>query len=180
MAFAGPRNGPRVVVEGLARLEYRGYDSWGVAARTDRTIACVKDVGKLGTVPAELLEDDGLSPAIGHVRWATHGGVTQANAHPHISGDGRIAVVHNGIIENYQALRRELREQGCEFRSETDTEVLPNLIARELERTDSLADAVRAALALVEGSFAVAVLDRDSRTLIGAAVQPAGAGGRRE
>jgi glutamine---fructose-6-phosphate transaminase (isomerizing) len=168
MAFAGRRNGPTIVAQGLARLEYRGYDSWGIAARSTGSIACAKDVGKLGDVPPEMLDGDSLSPAIGHVRWATHGGVTQANAHPHLSQDGRIAVVHNGIIENYQALRRELRAEGVVFESETDTEVIPHLISRELARTHSLSEATRAALAQVEGSFAVAVIDRDSRILIGA------------
>ncbi len=168
MAYSGRRNGPTIVSEGLARLEYRGYDSWGIAARADHAVVCVKDIGKLGSVPAELLEEPSLSPAIGHVRWATHGGVSQANAHPHLSQDGRIAVVHNGIIENYQALRRELRAEGCVFQSETDTEVIPHLIARELRRTASLPEATRAALAQLEGSFAVAVVDRDSHMLLGA------------
>lgn len=108
------------------------------------------------------------TPGIGHVRWATHGSVTDANAHPHLSPDGRIAVVHNGIVENFQELRREQTRKGASFASDTDTEVIAHLIAEELERGGELTDAVRAALGRLEGSYALAILDRESGTLVGA------------
>lgn len=126
----------RMVVEGLKRLEYRGYDSWGVACKTAEGIAIRKDIGKISTVnAAEFLKPCTL--AMAHTRWATHGGVTQANAHPHVSCDGRIVVVLNGIIENYESLREELRGKGHTFVSTTDTEVIPHLIEEEMKHGDA-------------------------------------------
>jgi len=167
IGYLGDLPAHEIVIEGLRRLEYRGYDSWGIAIRADGQLACHKDVGRIADVRSAELATPGRA-CVGHVRWATHGGVTRGNAHPHLSGDGRIAVVHNGIIENYQALRHELEAKGHRFRSETDTEVIPHLVAEELRSTPDLAEATRRALLQLEGSYAIALLDRDTGTMIGA------------
>ena len=159
------------ILDGLRVLEYRGYDSAGVAAALPEGVAIRRRAGRIEALRAALedaaLEDGALSEArcgVGHTRWATHGPPNELNAHPHSDQSGRIALVHNGIVENHQELRRELEEQGVEFRSDTDTEVIVHLIARELERLEgesgeaTLADGVREALKLVEGYYAIAVL----------------------
>ncbi|MFH1444203.1 MAG: glutamine--fructose-6-phosphate transaminase (isomerizing) [Candidatus Peregrinibacteria bacterium] len=125
-----------LVVQGLKRLEYRGYDSWGVACKTEEGIVIRKDIGKISTVDARDFEQSS-SLAMAHTRWATHGGVTTENAHPHISCDGKIIVVLNGIIENYEALREELKTKGHTFVSSTDTEVIPHLIEEEMKVRES-------------------------------------------
>ncbi len=148
------------LVEGLRVLEYRGYDSCGVAVVDGGAIAIRRKVGRLSELE-KLLGDGALSGAcagVGHTRWATHGKPSDENAHPHSDGSGRLALVHNGIIENYLELRRELQAEGRVFTSETDTEVLSHLVGRELARGRGLADAVRAALARVSGYYAIAVL----------------------
>ncbi|MCK9356715.1 MAG: glutamine--fructose-6-phosphate transaminase (isomerizing) [Dehalococcoidia bacterium] len=151
------------VLEGLRRLEYRGYDSAGVAAVCDGALVVRKDVGHIDEVDA--LQHLGAlvgDIAIGHTRWATHGGVTQANAHPHTDASGRVAVVHNGIIENYLPLRAELESQGVVFASETDTEVIPHLISAQLHNGHpALEDAVRAVCARLEGSYAFVAVSAD-------------------
>ncbi|MCE9594915.1 MAG: glutamine--fructose-6-phosphate transaminase (isomerizing) [Planctomycetes bacterium] len=148
------------LVEGLRKLEYRGYDSCGVAVADGGAIAIRRKVGRLSELEA-LLADGALANApagIGHTRWATHGKPSDENAHPHSDGSGRMALVHNGIIENYLELRRELQAEGRKFSSETDTEVLSHLVGREIARGKGLADAVRAALARVHGYYAIAVM----------------------
>ena len=148
------------LVAGLRTLEYRGYDSVGVAVVRDGEISIRKQSGRIGELE-EALEREAFPDAsigIGHSRWATHGPPTDENAHPHPDAALGLALVHNGIIENYLELRASLAADGIEFRSQTDTEVLAHLVSRELEHTASLADALREALRAVKGYYAVAVL----------------------
>nr|WP_269821780.1 glutamine--fructose-6-phosphate transaminase (isomerizing) [Nocardia asteroides] len=144
----------------LAVLEYRGYDSWGLAALTDDSLAVVKDTGSIGKALREgrLSELPEASLALGHTRWATHGGVTAANAHPHLSYNGAVAIVHNGVIENHLQLRRELEASGVSFASDTDSEVAAHLIARHLEQGASMRDAIAATTAALSGEYALAVI----------------------
>ena len=131
VGYTGSQNAAPVLLEGLKKLEYRGYDSAGLAVIQGNTIQISKVTGRIANL-CEKTQDGRLTPGttgIGHTRWATHGAPTDTNAHPHASNDGRFAVVHNGIIENYVELRRELTEKGYHFESETDTEVFAHLIA---------------------------------------------------
>ncbi len=150
-----------VIIAGLQRLEYRGYDSAGVVMDDGDRLRVVKRGGKLGVLVAAL-DGQGLvgTVGIGHTRWATHGAPTDRNAHPHTDPSGRIAVVHNGIIENYEALQATLPD--AEFTSDTDTEVVAHLVAREVAGGADLADAVRTVLRSLEGAFALCVQDRDT------------------
>ena len=158
----GERNIVPVLVEGLRRLEYRGYDSAGVAVlKDDQSIGLSKTVGKV----AELDEKLKLDPLKGHLgvahtRWATHGGVTDANAHPHLSGD-RVAVIHNGIIENYESIKKDLEKKGYEFLSETDTEVAAHLVHDFLKQGLDLTEAVQKSVAQFSGAFALLVFDAE-------------------
>ncbi|MGI8985167.1 MAG: glutamine--fructose-6-phosphate transaminase (isomerizing) [Acidimicrobiales bacterium] len=158
-----------LLLDGLSRLEYRGYDSSGVALVGAERVWVRRRAGKL----AELIGAVGDAPpavvGIGHTRWATHGGPTELNAHPHTDCTGALALVHNGIIENHVELGDELVSAGHDLRSETDTEVLAHLVESGLAAGAGLADAVRAALARVEGSYAVAVVHADDPELIVAA-----------
>lgn len=157
----------KIAVEGLKNLEYRGYDSWGVACAEKDGLHVTKNTGPIGTVSTDQF-DRPCSLAIAHTRWATHGGVTQRNAHPHLSEDGTIAVVHNGIVENYLELRRDLKTKGHTFKSETDTEVIPHLIEEEFKNTKDFAAAVRSACTHFEGRFAILALHMPSQTLVAA------------
>jgi glucosamine--fructose-6-phosphate aminotransferase (isomerizing) len=156
VGYVGRQDAVPVLVEGLARLEYRGYDSAGVAVVKNGTLRAHKAEGKVRELAASLPKRLAGPAGIAHTRWATHGEPSDRNAHPHLDATGRIAVVHNGILENAAALREELEAAGVEFASDTDTEVLAHLIARQ--DTD-LESAVRAALARVEGTYGLAVLD---------------------
>jgi glucosamine--fructose-6-phosphate aminotransferase (isomerizing) len=156
------RNITAVLVEGLHRLEYRGYDSAGVVvAQSNQELALVRTTGKVAELEAKLRSHP-LTGHLGiaHTRWATHGGVTEANAHPHVSR-GRVAVIHNGIIENYQEIKAELIAAGYEFRSETDTEVAAHLIHRLLEEGHGLVEAVRLAVKRFAGAYALLVIDAE-------------------
>ncbi len=163
IGYTGPRKTTSVLLEGLRRLEYRGYDSAGIAVGGGeyggRPLGIVKQVGKIAALKAAMPADLEGSWGIGHTRWATHGGVTQANAHPHTDGAGKIAVVHNGIIENHHALKSMLEKKGYAFTSETDSEVIPHLIA-EYYKGDLL-EAVVAAIQNLEGTYGIAVIHAD-------------------
>lgn len=167
IAYKGAKDGVSVVLDGLRRLEYRGYDSWGIAVAAG-PIQTVKQIGKIGEVERSQLNElgEGRRTAIGHSRWATTGAVTLYNAHPHSSNDGSLALVHNGIVENFHELRSELLSKGYSFASETDSEVIANLI-QDSRRVLPLSEAVRAAFNRLEGRNAIVVLDQASQDLIG-------------
>ncbi|WP_456457240.1 glutamine--fructose-6-phosphate transaminase (isomerizing) [Thermovibrio sp.] len=159
VGYVGKDNAKCVLVESLKRLEYRGYDSAGVALLTDEGIKTFKKVGKLRDFQIELNKLNIYSNVgIGHTRWATHGSPSLNNAHPHLSCDGKVALVHNGIIENYASLKRELLSKGHKFVSETDTEVIVHLIEEELKSSDSFFSAFLKAINRLKGSFAVSVI----------------------
>ncbi|MGB7820207.1 MAG: glutamine--fructose-6-phosphate transaminase (isomerizing) [Ornithinibacter sp.] len=168
VGYVGPSMDDRaqdVVMEGLARLEYRGYDSAGIAMVTERGIEAEKRAGKLENLRAALdAHPLGASrTAIGHTRWATHGGPTDGNAHPHRGGEhGALALIHNGIIENFHTLKRELLAEGVEFTSETDTEVAAKLVGREYDRSHDLTTALRAVVNRLEGAFTLLAVHADS------------------
>jgi glucosamine--fructose-6-phosphate aminotransferase (isomerizing) len=169
VGYAGKSSAAPVIVDGLRRLEYRGYDSAGIAVHDGRAIEVVRTLGKL-RVLSEALGKKPLagSLGIGHTRWATHGRPSEENAHPHVAG--KVAVVHNGIIENHATLRRQLIDQGVRFSSDTDTEIIAHLVDRGLKQgAASLFDAVRAALGHVTGAYAIAVLSEDEPGTIVAA-----------
>src|SRR5262245_61174379 len=156
VGYTGRREAEPILLDGLARLEYRGYDSAGVAILNGR-LTVRKCAGRLANLRKLLDRQPAPGNAgISHTRWATHGGATDANAHPHVGGDGAVAVVHNGVIENYTALKRQLEAQGYRFRSDTDTEVVAHLIASYLE--DDLVEAVRRAAQHLKGTYGLAVL----------------------
>lgn len=158
VGYVGPEDAYEILIEGLARLEYRGYDSAGVAL-LDEGVVVKKRAGKIAELTSALAgEPPSGRVGIGHTRWATHGAPTTRNAHPHTDCSGAIAVVHNGIIENHAELRRRLEEAGHAFRSDTDTEVLAHLVESGLDGGADLALAVRRALTDVAGSFALAVI----------------------
>ncbi|MEU9045051.1 MULTISPECIES: glutamine--fructose-6-phosphate transaminase (isomerizing) [unclassified Kitasatospora] len=162
VAYIGPKDATPFLLEGLARLEYRGYDSAGVAV-TGRSggIKLRKVKGRVADLAAAVPARFKGTTGIGHTRWATHGVPSDANAHPHLDNAERIAVVHNGIIENADELRVKLAADGAVFRSETDTEVLAHLIAAHITEGVELEDAVRAALGRVVGTYGIAVLDAE-------------------
>ncbi|MDQ3538188.1 MAG: glutamine--fructose-6-phosphate transaminase (isomerizing) [Actinomycetota bacterium] len=167
IGYTGPDEALPVLLDGLGRLEYRGYDSAGVAVLGDGLLI-VKREGKLVNLRAALDGADvGGTAGLGHTRWATHGVPNDPNAHPHTDGSGDLAVVHNGIFENYAALRTELAAQGHVFTSDTDTEVIAHLIGALREEVGGdLAAAVRAAMRRIDGAFALAVIDRQHPSVI--------------
>jgi len=166
VGYVGSQSALDVVMAGLKRLEYRGYDSAGVAVPADGGLAAAKKAGKLVNLEKELTERPlpAGTTGIGHTRWATHGGPTDANAHPHLDNAGRVAVVHNGIIENFAALRAELAERGHELLSETDTEAVAHLLAEEFSVTSDLAEAMRLVCRRLEALSRWSRCTRTSRT----------------
>ena len=164
-AGTAERDAKNVIVEGLRRLEYRGYDSAGVAVANNGVIECRKKAGKVADLEAEI-SDNPIAASklgIGHTRWATHGGPTDANAHPHVVGDGRMAVVHNGIIENFSALKAELVDKGYRFVSETDTEVAGTLLLDiyDKEADGDLTRAMQLTAQRLEGAFTLLAIHAD-------------------
>ncbi len=168
VGYVGPRNASPLLLEGLKRLEYRGYDSAGVAIMNGVGVETVKEAGKISRLEAMLASNPIVgTTGIAHTRWATHGAPNQVNAHPQVSGDGSVAVVHNGIIENATVLRKMLEARGYVFRSETDTEVLAHLIEECFD--GNLEDAVIEALRQVEGTYGIAVVSSiDSHKIVAA------------
>lgn len=163
VGYVGGQSALDVVVAGLKRLEYRGYDSAGVAVLADGGLATAKRAGKLVNLEKEL-KDRPLpsgSTALGHTRWATHGGPTDVNAHPHLDNAGRVAVVHNGIIENFALLRAELSTRGHELLSETDSEVVGHLLAESFSSCGDLAEAMRQVCRRLEGAFTLVAVHAD-------------------
>jgi glutamine---fructose-6-phosphate transaminase (isomerizing) len=167
VGYVGPEEALPIILEGLGHLEYRGYDSAGVAV-LDGDLQVVKKAGKLAALEKELSENGSPrgSVGMGHTRWATHGQPTDRNAHPHLDCRERIAVIHNGIIENFQELKTRLLDAGHIFVSDTDTEVVAHLIEDGAKDGSGLADAVRAAVAQLEGAYAIVVLSADEPDLI--------------
>src|SRR5213082_1953789 len=158
IGYIGPKDVVPVLIDGLRRLEYRGYDSAGVAVVRNGCVDLRRSAGKLSNLETVI----GTAPisgdyGVGHTRWATHGRPTEENAHPHRDCTGKIVVVHNGIIENYLELKKELQEQGHEFKTETDTEIVAHLVEREMHG-DGLENAVRRALTYMRGMFAIVLV----------------------
>lgn len=141
VGYIGTQSATEILVSGLEKLEYRGYDSAGVATIWEGKVNSVRAKGKLHNLKSKLEQyDNPAQIGIGHTRWATHGKPEEHNAHPHMDGTSRVAVVQNGIIENYRELREQLKSFGVEFLSETDTEVIPHLIARYLQEEEALGE----------------------------------------
>ncbi|MCJ0870102.1 glutamine--fructose-6-phosphate transaminase (isomerizing) [Streptomyces sp. AP-93] len=169
VGYVGAQSALDVVIAGLKRLEYRGYDSAGVAVLADGELAAVKKAGKLVNLEKELVGHPlpAGSTGLGHTRWATHGGPTDVNAHPHLDNSGRVAVVHNGIIENFAALRAELAERGHRLESETDTEVVAHLLAERFDGAGGdLAEAMRQVCRRLDGAFTLVAVHADAPDVV--------------
>ena len=161
VGYIGNREASSICFAGLRRLEYRGYDSAGIAVIKDRKLAVRKVAGNLNNLEESLSQEplEGKI-GIGHTRWATHGKPSVKNSHPHLSQNGKIAVVHNGILENYQELRQRLISEGFEFKSQTDTEVVAHLIQKHYR--DDLANAFRDTVNDLKGAFAIGCICADN------------------
>ncbi|MFJ5221427.1 glutamine--fructose-6-phosphate transaminase (isomerizing) [Streptomyces sp. NPDC088400] len=168
VGYVGGQSALDVVIAGLKRLEYRGYDSAGVAVLADGGLAAARKAGKLVNLEKALVERPlpSGSTGIGHTRWATHGGPTDANAHPHLDNAGRVAVVHNGIIENFAALRAELAGRGHDLGSETDTEVVAHLLAEGFSSCGDLAESMRQVCRRLEGAFTLVAVHADEPDVV--------------
>ena len=167
VGYVGSDQALPIVLEGLRGLEYRGYDSAGVAV-VGEDLRVVKRAGKLAALEAALAEGDPIAGhvAMGHTRWATHGAPTDRNAHPHQDCNSRIAVIHNGIIENFQSLRVRLEKDGHALASDTDTECIAHLIEEHVRDGSGLADAVRATVRELQGAYALVLVSADEPDLI--------------
>src|ERR671925_823931 len=181
VGYVGQRPVQDVLLAGLQKLEYRGYDSAGISIQSEGRLDSVRAVGNLSALRSAVETTEGEQPGavavaappattgIGHTRWATHGRVSEENAHPHFDTENRVHIVVNGIVENYMDLKQELLAGGAEFTSETDVEVMAHLIARELDDTGDLAEAVRRAYARLRGHYAfVAVAADEPSVIVGA------------
>ncbi len=171
VGYTGPREAYPIIIKGLKRLEYRGYDSTGVALQNGKGLKVYKKKGKVSELEENILGKDlHANTGIGHTRWATHGEPSDRNAHPHSSASGKLAMIHNGIIENYNQLKQDLTNKGYHFSSDTDTEVLLNFI-EEIQKSNQcgLEEAVRIALKRVTGAYVILILDADTPDTIIAA-----------
>src|SRR4029077_20711323 len=171
VGYTGPRQAYPIIIKGLKRLEYRGYDSTGVALQNGKGLKGYKKKGKVAELEDNIVGKDLYAHVgIGHTRWATHGEPSDRNAHPHQSASGKLAMIHNGIIENYAQLKNELSSKGYTFKSDTDTEVLLNFIEEiKTNNACSLEEAVRIALKRVVGAYVILLMDAaDPETIIAA------------
>src|SRR5918996_6146889 len=170
VGYTGPKQAYAIILKGLKRLEYRGYDSAGIAL-INNGLKVFKKKGKVADLEESLIgEDLQAHIAIGHTRWATHGEPSDRNAHPHISQSGEISMIHNGIIENYAQIKKELLTKGYEFKSDTDTEVLLNFIDDVLKHNNySLEEALRVALRRIVGAYCILLIHKDDPETIIAA-----------
>jgi glutamine---fructose-6-phosphate transaminase (isomerizing) len=171
VGYVGDKQAHDVVIEGLRRLEYRGYDSAGIALVHDDTIEWRKRAGKLANLEKALADDPlpASTTGIGHTRWATHGAPNDVNAHPHLGNRGRVALVHNGIIENFAALRAEVEAAGDDLLSETDTEIAAHLLETELDRGGNLTDAMQKVCQILQGAFTLVAVDAQDPSRVVAA-----------
>ena len=170
VGYVGRKKAIDILLDGLTNLEYRGYDSAGIAVNVDGKVELYKAEGKLqnlkNIVEKNYSEISKSTIGIGHIRWATHGAPTITNAHPHTCNCGKVAIVHNGIIENFKELREKLEKQGCTFRSQTDTETVAHLVASKFAKTKDLTEAVRLATKEIEGAYALCVIHQDVKDTI--------------
>ncbi len=167
-AYSGPReNAPQIVMEGLKTLEYRGYDSWGLAFQKNSEIFIEKEIGKIGDLDFNKFKFEKSNLAFAHSRWATHGGVTKKNAHPHATEKQEIVIIHNGIFENYLEIKKSLQKKGHKFISETDSEVIAHLI-EEHTKKHSFEDSLKLATKEIEGRYAILAMCKSEDTLIAA------------
>ena len=164
IGYSGKNTAAPILIKGLKRMEYRGYDSVGVATKSDDTIELKKGTGKVREVNAKLhLDALPGNIGIGHTRWATHGGITDINAHPHYSNSKKVAIVHNGIIKNFAELKKMLEEYGCEFKSETDSEVIANLLQKNHEQFDDVKKTMLATVSELKGDYSFVVMFEDGQ-----------------
>ena len=181
-AYVGERNdAPTLVIEGLKKLEYRGYDSWGIAYKENKDIYIHKEVGKIGEFDTKDLDlkntkeshtavgeaEQNLFMAISHTRWATHGGIHKKNAHPHTNEEKDVVIVHNGVLENFDEIKKKLKKRGHKFESETDTETIAHLIEENLEN-HGLKKAVELATEEMVGRYAIVVMCEKENTIVAA------------
>ena len=167
ICYKGVKDGIKISFKALKNLEYRGYDSWGLAYKEENKIQIKKQIGKVPEYLPQELKEKNVNFCLGHTRWATTGKVTELNAHPHLSNNKKFAVVHNGIIENYQELKRFLKEKGFNFNSDTDTEVIPNLI-EYFSRNKDFKEAAKESFRSLGGSNAFVAINQDSDMIVGA------------